>query len=132
MPLKSLRQTVTFKASPHAVYELLMDSKKHTAFSGDRASISRKVGGKFKAYGDYIEGQNLVLIEDKMIVQTWRASDWPKDHYSRVSFVFTKVKGGTRLSFNQSGIPASDASNIKQGWIDFYWNPMKSFLSSRD
>ena len=44
---KSIRQTVTFKASPHAIYEALMDSKKHSEFTGGEAKISRKIGGKF-------------------------------------------------------------------------------------
>ena len=85
---KSIHQSVTFSASPHEVYELLMDSKKHAAFSGEAASISRKVGGKIKAYGDYIEGKNLELEADKKIVQLWRASDWPKGQYSTVTFTF--------------------------------------------
>jgi uncharacterized protein YndB with AHSA1/START domain len=31
---KSIRQCVTIKASPHAVYEALMDPKKHGEFTG--------------------------------------------------------------------------------------------------
>jgi len=38
---------VTFKASAHTVYEVLMDSKKHSILAGDEAKVSRKVGGKF-------------------------------------------------------------------------------------
>ena len=52
---KLIRQTVTFKATPHEVYEALMDSRKHAKFTGDQANISRKVGGKISAYGDYID-----------------------------------------------------------------------------
>jgi uncharacterized protein YndB with AHSA1/START domain len=33
---KPIHQTVTFKASPHEVYEALMDSKKHAAFTSGR------------------------------------------------------------------------------------------------
>jgi hypothetical protein len=29
MLTKTLQQTVTFKASPHEVYDMLMDSRKH-------------------------------------------------------------------------------------------------------
>ena len=32
---KTIRQTATFKASPRAVYEALMDSRKHAAFTGN-------------------------------------------------------------------------------------------------
>jgi len=45
---KTIRQSVTIKASPHAVYEALMDSRKHAAFSGMPARISRKVGARLR------------------------------------------------------------------------------------
>ena len=35
MQTKTLQQTVTFKASPQEVYDMLMDSKKHRSLSGE-------------------------------------------------------------------------------------------------
>jgi activator of HSP90 ATPase len=125
---KILRQTATFKATPHEVYELLMDSRKHSKFTGAPASISRSVGGKFSAYGGDLSGTNLELRPDKKIVQSWRSDDWPAGHYSRASFTLKKIKGGTRLSFYQSGVPNAHYAGIKQGWIDYYWKPMKAML----
>jgi activator of HSP90 ATPase len=93
-----IQQTVTFNASPHDVYELLMDSAKHAAFSGDSASISREVGGEISAYDGWITGRNLKLIPDREIVQSWRAAEWPGGHFSRVTFVLLPIPGGTRLN----------------------------------
>lgn len=45
MKTKTIKQTIFFKAEPHDVYEALMDSKKHSKFTGDKAVISRKEGG---------------------------------------------------------------------------------------
>ena len=69
MRTRTLQQTVTFKASPHQVYDMLMNSKKHQSLSGEPAKISRKVGGKFTAWGSHISGINLVLKPSKKIVQ---------------------------------------------------------------
>ncbi len=66
---KNINQTVTFKTTPHEVYEALMDSKKHAAFSGGAANISRAVGGEMMAYDGYIAGKNIELVPDKKIVQ---------------------------------------------------------------
>ena len=41
MKTKTIRQSATFKASAHEVYEMLMDSRKHTDFTGEKAKISR-------------------------------------------------------------------------------------------
>ncbi len=125
---KTIRQSVTFKATPHQVYEALMDSRKHARFSGDTASISRKVGGKIMAYGDYITGTNMELVQDKKIVQAWHAADWPEGHESRVTFSFKPTEGGTRLTFTHTGVPDDQCESIKQGWIENYWTPMKMML----
>ncbi|MGO9139449.1 MAG: hypothetical protein ACLP9S_16040 [Syntrophales bacterium] len=58
MKTPTIRQSVTFKVKSHDVYEALMDSRKHAKFSGEKASISRKGGGKFTCYGGYIAGIN--------------------------------------------------------------------------
>ncbi len=128
METRTIRQSVTFKATPHDVYEALMDSKKHSQFSGGEAIISREVGGKFTAFDGYSEGTNLELVPDKKIVQTWRASDWPEGHYSTVTFSLSEVKGGTKLTFTQTEVPAEQYKDISQGWHDFYWTPMKQML----
>ena len=124
---KIIKQTVTFKKTPHEVYEMLMDAKKHTAFTGAKAKINNKVGGKFSAYDGYCDGVNLELVPDKKIVQTWRASDWPEGHYSTATYELTKVKGGTKLSFTQKDVPEDQYADIKQGWIEFYWDKMKEY-----
>jgi len=128
MKTRTIRQSVTLRASPHAVYEMLMDSRKHAKFTGEKASIIRKIGGKFSAYAGYISGVNLDLVPDKKIVQLWRGNDWTKGHYSKVTFSLKKVERGTRLTFRQSGVPGEQYKDIKQGWHDYYWKPMREML----
>jgi len=74
MKTKTIQQTVRFTASPRAVYELLMDSRKHTALSGETARISRRVGGPFTAWGSHITGINLVLKPGRRIAWATRAA----------------------------------------------------------
>jgi activator of HSP90 ATPase len=125
---KIIKQTVTFKATPHEVYETLMDSKKHATFTGGKASISRRIGGKISAYDDYIAGKNIELVPDKKIIQDWRAIDWPAGRFSRVTFEFTNVPEGTRLDFTHADVPEGTEEEFTQGWIDNYWEPMKRYL----
>ena len=128
METKTIKQTTTFKASPHDVYEALMDSRKHSQFTGSRAKIGRKVGEKFTAFDGYCEGTNLKLVPDEKIVQTWRASDWPEGHYSKVTFSIKEVDSNTRLSLTQTGVPEEQYQDISNGWREFYWKPMKQML----
>jgi activator of HSP90 ATPase len=128
MKTKTIRQSVTFKASVDTVYEALLDSKKHAKFTGSVVKMSREIGGKFSVYGGDIQGVNLELVPGQRIVQSWRYSDWPKGHYSKATFSLTGVPGGTRLIFTQIGVPEQFYDDIKQGWRDYYWAPMKKML----
>ena len=131
MKTKAIRQSVTFKTSRHVRYDMLMDSRKHAKFTGEKASISRKIGGKFTAYAGYINGVNLNLVQDKTIVQSWRGSDWPEGHFSRVTFSLKSVPTGTRLTFTQTGVPKDKYEDIFKGWRDYYWAPMKEMLEKK-
>jgi len=128
MKNKTIRQSVTFETNPRVIYEMLMDSRKHARFTGEKAVISRKVGGKFTAYAGYINGGNLELVQDKKLVQSWRGSDWPEGHYSKATFALARTKTGTRLTFTQTGVPDDQFRPISLGWKEHYWKKMKAIL----
>jgi activator of HSP90 ATPase len=130
MKTKTIQQTVRFNASPLAVYELLMDSKKHQSLSGEKAVISAKVLGKFTAWNGHITGFNLALRQGVKIVQAWRATGWWPDHYSIAIFDIRKSGGGSVLRFTQIGVPPHRYSGHYRGWIEAYWTPMKEVLAS--
>jgi activator of HSP90 ATPase len=130
MRTKTLQQTVTFKASPREVYDMLMDSKKHRSLSGQPAKISKKVGGKFTAWGSHLSGINLVLKPGRKIVQAWRATGWWPEHYSIAIFDISKTRSGSKLKFTQIGIPPSRYSGHYRGWIETYWTPMKEIFAT--
>ncbi len=132
MGMKTIRQSVTFKVSPHEVYEALMDSKKHSEFTGSEVQMNRNVGSEFSVYGGDIHGINLDLVPDQKIVQSWRYSDWPESHYSKATFSLKEVPGGTRLTFSQTGVPEEFYDDISQGWHDYYWEPMKEMLEKQE
>jgi activator of HSP90 ATPase len=128
MKTKTLHQTIAFKATPHEVYEALMDSKKHTDFTEAEAVISRDIGGKFTAFDGWVSGENVELIKDKKIVQIWRSADWSDNHYSTITFALKQKGVETILDFTQTEIPMGFYNDIKQGWTDWYWDKLKVYL----
>jgi uncharacterized protein YndB with AHSA1/START domain len=130
MAVKNLRQTVTFKATPTAVYEALVDPVQHARFTGAPAKISAKAGTAFAMWDGSLTGVVVAVEPGHRLVLAWRSESWPKGHYSIAQFVFTKVRGGTRLTFEQFGIPASDFADIREGWKQFYWDPLKAYFES--
>ena len=123
--MKTIRQTATIRgATPHDIYETLMDSKKHAKLSGSRTTVSRRVGGAFKV-GKDLEGKHIALSSGKKIVQTWRANNWPKGVYSKATFALARAPGGTRITFTQTGVPNEFYREISSGWREYYWEPLR-------
>ena len=131
METKTIEQTVDFDASPHDIYEMLMDSDKHTQFTGAPAVISREVGGEFTAMGGGLSGKNVELAPGEKIVQSWRAQAdyWPEGHFSTATFAMQEREGGgTVLKFTHTGVPAEGYDEISKGWHDYYWSKIGETL----
>jgi activator of HSP90 ATPase len=130
METKSIKQTVAFDAPAQKVYDLIMDEKKHAAFTGSNVVMSKEVDGKFDVFDGYCHGYNIELIEGEKIVQAWHFSEegWPEDHYSICTFLFEPDGSKTKLIFIQKEVPAHKVEELKSGWKQFYWNPMKESL----
>jgi len=125
----TIQQSVRFRTSPQDLYELYIDSKKHSRSTGAPARINGKVGGKFTAFGGQLEGKILFLARGKQIVQVWRASHWKKDDWSILVLNFSKVAGGAQVDLVHIGVPPYDQKGVRQGWPKYYWRPWKKFLS---
>jgi activator of HSP90 ATPase len=130
--LKTILQTESFAAEPSIVYDLIMDEKRHAAFTGAAARIGSKVGEAFSAYGGSCLGTHLELVKGRKIVQTWRQRDWPEGHFSIATFMFAPGPGpeSTTLTFIQTGVPAEAYDAIDSGWKDHYWRPMRDMLEA--
>jgi len=83
---KTIKQKVKFKAGPQSVYELLTDSKKQSAFSGQKAKLAKESAGHF------------LLTQDRFGESMWissKACGWFK-HGGLVSSSGHFLNGGGR------------------------------------
>lgn len=124
-----IQQSVRFRTTPQVLFDLYMDSKKHSSSTGAPARISRKVGGKFTAFGKRLEGKTLHVIPGKQIVQLWRASNWKKEDWSILVLTFGRIAGGAQIDLVHIGVPPYDHKGVRKGWPKYYWRPWKKYLS---
>lgn len=126
---KTIRQKELISARPEEVYDALVNAKIHTEFTGSKATCDPRVGGNFMAWDGYISGRNLELERGRKLVQEWETTEWPEGYPpSMVEFTFKKAKGGTELTLLHSKVPAEQGDSYRQGWIDFYWKPLKQYF----
>ena len=132
MKTRAIRQTVRLPAPPAAVYRALADSKGHAAFTGSKAKMPKRAGGRMTAYGGYISGKVLGLWPGTGLLQTWRTTEWPKGAAdSRLEIRLAPSGKGTRLTMIHSNVPASQAARYRSGWKAFYWAPLRRYLKGR-
>jgi len=128
--LKTITQTVVVPATPGQIYDAFVNPRIHAAFTGAPATGAARVGARFTAWDGYISGVHVELVRGHRIVQEWRTTEWPDDvKSSRVELSFTAVEGGTRLRMVHSLVPAEQADAYRQGWIDYYWNPLQAYFN---
>ncbi len=130
--VRTITQKVVVPATPAQVYDAFVDARSHAAFTGSPATCTPRVGGRFTAWDGYIFGVNRELEKDRRILQEWQTTEWPEGAApSLVEFSFTAVKGGTEIRMVHSQVPAEQADSYRQGWIDFYWEPLKAYFTAR-
>lgn len=122
-----IEQEAVISATPHQVYDIMLSAKKQADFTAGLSNITPQIGGSFTIFDDYVSGKFLDLVPDELIVESWRAADWPKERYSTVTFILKPIKGGTNLVFSQKGVPAGDAKNISKVWAA-YWKALKQYV----
>jgi len=126
---KTIQDKVTLRASPDKLFDIYLSSRKHTAATGAKAVMSRKVGGRFTAHGNHLKGRNVAIVPKRLIVQAWRAANWKKgDLDSILVLVFSRAPGGGRITMTHVNVPDANAASINRGWRDYYWKPWKAYL----
>ena len=127
-----IRQQVRLPASPAQLYRMYLNSKTHTAMTGQKVRISRRVGEKFSAFNGMITGRNLLIIPNNMIVQAWRAKSWKKsDPDSILVLTFHKAPGGAKISLVHVNVPSHDYRGVTKGWANYYWKPWRAYLKRK-
>ena len=129
---QSFKISTTLPATAKEIYKAWLSSEEHTAFTGNAAEVDLRVGGRFTAFGNYIEGTNAKLYLNKKIVQTWRTTEFPAgSEDSILEISLEEMKTGTKLTLTHSNIPDGQADSYKDGWKKFYFRPMKEYFGKK-
>jgi activator of HSP90 ATPase len=128
----SLEISVVLNESPEKLYNDWLNSDAHTNFTESPARIDPSPDGEFSAWEGYIYGKNKLLEPFRRIVQTWRTTEFSENEDDSILEVIFEGKGAkTRLILKHSNIPEGQGNDYKQGWKDFYFDPMVKFYNRK-
>jgi activator of HSP90 ATPase len=121
-----IQQKTTIPATPEQVYEAYTNPKKHTEFTGSKATGKPTPGTKFTAWDQYIFGTYLELQKPNKIIQEWQTTDWPENYPpSKLELTLKPTPEGTEITLTQTNIPTQQKNELTEGWQEFYWKPLK-------
>lgn len=140
---EAIHQERVFAAGRKRVYEALTNAKqfdriidlggvmKSGAMANSKAPtiLSAHVGGAFSLFGGHIVGRLVELVPDELIVQAWRALNWPPGIYSIARFELREQGASTALVFDHTGFPAGQGEHLAAGWQANYWEPLAKLLA---
>ena len=128
----TITQKVIVEATPTEVYDAFVDPKKHSEFTGSKATGKPTVGSRFTAWDGYIQGKILELEKGKRIVQEWVTTEWPKNASpSILELSFKRVEDKTEITMVHSNVPENLKADLAQGWNDFYWEPLQTYFEKQ-
>ena len=128
---KVIEQTIQFKGTTASeLFDIFLNPVKHSQIHGGATvKISKKEGDEFSILDGNLNGKNLLIVPDKMIVQSWRGNVWKEnDLDSIVTLVFSDIKGGAQIYLTHSCTP----KQFKELWKPVYWNPIKYYVAHQD
>lgn len=129
---KAIQQSVRFAATPAQLFEMYMNSKMHSEATGGKANMSRKPGGAFTAWNEMLRGRNLMIVPNRMVVQSWRSINFkPGDPDSILILQFSKAPGGAQVDMVHVNVPVQDHKGVTKGWPLYYWKPWKRYLAAK-
>jgi activator of HSP90 ATPase len=127
--LRTLQQNVAIQgASPSELFAIFTDSTKHGELIDANATGDGKQGSKFTAFDGFVTGVNLLVVPDRLLVQTWRGSVWEeRDLDSILILHFDAADGGGQIRMVHAGVPPQ----FEERWEEFYWQPLKKRFSEK-
>ena len=105
----TIRLTENFYCRPRDICDALLDGNRVQHFTQSRASGLNGSTGKFEMFDGNVQGETTEYVPGEKIVQNWRFSSWPDDHFSVVTVTFREPEpGNCFVDLVQTNVPECD------------------------
>jgi activator of HSP90 ATPase len=128
---KNVVLAASFVAAPGRLFDMYLDARSHSAFTGAPAVVEPRAGTAFSAFDGMLSGRLLHIEPKRLIVQTWRSKNWPAEAIDSVLVLsFWTQPDGARIELVHVNVPEEDFAGVSQGWEKYYWTPWRSYLAA--
>ena len=124
-------QVVELECTVAEAFQVLINADLLSKLTGMTASIELREGGSFHVWNNRCHGYMLHLSENTRIVQAWRHDDFSNGLYTVVVMDFEATETGSRISFNQTGVPEEASGWLTEAWKRDFWGPIAEHLNDK-
>lgn len=127
-----ITQSVVLSAPAEEPYATYLDPARHSAVTGSPVKVSTEPGAPFEAFGGQISGATISAIPPRLIVQSWRSTNFGEDDPdSTLILAFVPEGRNGRIDLIHIDVPERDFQGVSEGWEKYYWTPWKSYLERK-
>ena len=129
MMRRLITQSTVLPAPAEELYATYLDPVRHAAVTGAPVSVSADSGSLFRAFDGQISGTTLWVIAPRLIVQSWRSTNFLKgDPDSTLILSFIPQGKDGRIDLIHIDVSEKDYQGVTDGWEKYYWAPWKRYL----
>lgn len=119
---QELKFKVKYRVPTNIIYEALTNQDMMMKYTQTKAVFEKTNGSAFSMYDNNIQGINVLLEENKKIVQQWKFSTW--DSYAELTMIFREKPGNeSEINITMKNIPNFDNTKknveikgVENGW----------------
>ena len=125
----TVNATDEFRTTADEMYQTFTDPQRLAAFTRAAPKVFEGAhpGGKFAIFDGNVTGEFVTLEAPKKLVQKWRLSQWPEDHYSTQEIIFDQndVDRVTNMRVTWTGVPMGQEEVVQRNWEGYYVRSIK-------
>ena len=126
---QTIQQSVTLPAPATRLFDMYLDAKLHTAFTGSPVIVSAKPGSSFRAFEGALTGMMLYTVPKQLIVQSWRSTHFYADDLDSILVLrFSPAGKSGRIDLVHVNVADQDVQGVTEGWEKYYWTPWRAYL----
>lgn len=125
-----IAQSIVLPAPAERLFATYLDPALHAAVTGAPVTVSAEPGSPFRAFDGQITGTTLSVIASRLIVQSWRSTNFrDADPDSTLILAFVPEGAHGRIDLIHIDVPEQDYQGVMEGWEKYYWAPWRRYLA---